>query len=563
MSATEQPPDIIPAGPLRRPPVWAVLRDALPGVVASALSGLLLFLAFPRVDWGALAYVALVPLFVAACRAPSVFRTLAYGVVAAAFGFLPAFAWVASVAPSGWIVLAAYVGAYMVLAVVLIRVFQRRMRVLWPLLAAALWVALDFSRAHLGPGFPWLFIGYTQYRSAGLLQLAALGGVHVVGFVVVLVNASIASVVLALTERRWRLAGPVLVLSCTVILLLVAVVAGRHVRESLPVREGPVVGVVQQNFPRLVSEIYSTTRTQQDAYRLMAEEMQVAAQLSVGLRDHHVRLLCWPETTVQVPLNLSPELLVSPVREMVEQALGYIRTLAEDMDAYVLVGAPTYFARSAGYIRDLRYTVHATEDYGNSAVLFSPQGEFVDRYDKVRLVPFGEYVPWRDILPFLPWLTPIPREITPGAGPVIFRLSQRDGPPVPYGALICYEDVFPDLTREFRLLGARFFVNLTDEGWYVIPGEHGQHLAMAVFRAVETRTSVVRAANTGISCFIGPRGSVYEALPLNTRGALAAPVRLCDAVTPYVRFGDWFPASCLVVSILVPVLLGVVKRREE
>ena len=192
--------------------------------------------------------------------------------------------------------------------------------------------------------------------------------------------------------------------------------------------------------------------------------------------------------------------------------------------------------------------------------MFSPEGEFEGRYDKMKLVPFGEYIPLRDALPFLQVFTPMTRELTPGDRPVVFTLP-GEGEEVGLGPLICYEDVFPSLTRAFRRKGADVLVNLTDEGWYRIPGELGQHLAMAVFRAVETRTSVVRAANTGISCFIGPRGEIYARLKPHHEGALAAHVRLCKASTPYVRHGDVFAIACLVLSLAALGTLAALRRR--
>ena len=122
--------------------------------------------------------------------------------------------------------------------------------------------------------------------------------------------------------------------------------------------------------------------------------------------------------------------------------------------------------------------------------------------------------------------------------------------------------MFPDLTADFRRKGADFLVNVTDEGWYDIAGELDQHLAMAVFRAIETRTSVVRAANTGISCFIGPRGQVYAAIEPRTEGALSAPVQLCPVLTPYVRWGDAFGIACLMLTLALPALLAVAGGRK-
>jgi apolipoprotein N-acyltransferase len=519
---------------------------------------------------------------------------------------------VASVAVLGWLGLAIYVGLYLVVQALAVRALQRHFRAFWPALAAASWVALELSRGHFGPGFPWLFLGYTQYRSGGLVQVAAYGGVYAVSFLVFFVGAAAAALGLALLRgrtgsgRHLRLHA-VLQLAFAVLLVAAAAARGEQIKERTALTEGPTVGVIQQNIPRLVPELFPAeepedkalseaerTRLREEkerkeeeaAYRQIEDEIETAAHLTARLRGKDVRMVVWPETTVQVPLNLSPDYFDLPPRELevieailglrfprflrqmartqavIETTLGHMAALGTDMDCYLLTGAPTYYPRQSGYVTDLRYGIYV-RDYGNSAVLFSPQGAFVERYDKIRLVPFGEYIPLRNLLPFLSVFTPITREITPGKEQVIFSLPGRPGEPqTRFGALVCYEDVFPALVRDFRRKGAQFMVNLTDEGWYYIPGELRQHLAMAVFRAVETRTSIVRAANTGISCCISPRGDVYAALSPHVQDALSARILLSEEVTPYVRYGDVFALGCLMLAIALPPVLLVLRRSD-
>ena len=467
----------------------------------------------------------------------------------------PAFAWVKSVAVLGWLGVALYVTFYFVAAALLFRHLQGGLRAFWPLAAAAAWVALEVFRAHLGPGFPWLFVGYTQYRFLPLAQASALGGVYAVSFIVLLVNCALAGLFIA----RLRLAGRMAMLALALLVLGGAALAGRSVMDRLPVRDGPVVGVVQQNVPRLVAEIFSEKSTDQ-IYAEMAAEIRKAAGLTETLAGRNVRLVLWPETTVQFALNISPEIFTNkPDQDLALNTLAQLESLGRLLDAHLLVGAPTLLGRSAGYVDKPLYGTGVT-GFANSAVFLSPDAEFIDRYDKIRLVPFGEYMPLRNLLPFLQVFTPMTRDIVRGTEEVIFELPARDGGrPTRFAALVCYEDVFPDLTADFRRKGADFLVNLTDEGWYNIPGELGQHLAMAVFRAIETRTSVVRAANTGISCFIGPRGQVYAELEPLTEDALSAPVQVCPVVTPYVRWGDAFGIACLMLTLALPPLLAVAR----
>lgn len=538
--------------------VQRAVREATPWLLCSALSGLLLALSFPPADLWPLAFAAFVPLLIALDRAAGYRMAALCGAATAAVAYLPSFRWVASVTVPGWLGLAFYGGLYLVAAALLIRFFQRQFPLLWPLLAALLWVALELFRARLGPGFPWLFLGYTQYRFVGLVQLAALGGVYAVSFVVFLVGACLAALIIGLGAGRKRGRHAVrggLMLAGSSALLIACAVAGGHVKDRIMLTEGPVVGVVQQNFPRLVAEIFDERKTLEDYYREREWEVQVTAELTAGLRGRGVRMAVWPESTAPVPLDIPPEMFPN-ARELRlrDQVIGLLGALGADMDCYFLVGAPAYFGRSVA--RSVVYGVQATPEFGNSAVMLTPDAQFIERYDKIRLVPFGEYIPLRESLPFLQAFTPIPREITPGTEEVVFSLPGGEGEePVRFGALVCYEDVFPELCASFRRKGVDFLVNVTDEGWYHIAGELRQHLAMAVFRAVETRTTVVRAANTGVSCFINPRGEVYAELQPLTKGALSAPVQLSDAMTPYVRYGDAFAIICLMLAIALPALL--------
>ncbi len=537
------------------------LRTVLTLALPAAGTALLLFLAFPPADLGPLAFVAFVPLLLAVRRAATYRGALLCGAVAA-LAYLAAFAWVASVAVLGWLALAAYVGAYTVAAASAIRCFQRRFPVAWPLPAALLWTGLEFLRASVGPGFPWLFLGYTQYRFNALVQVACWGGVFGLSFVVFFVNAALAGVIAPPAAEARHPGCRWLMLLAAGTLLATCAGYGAVTRGRLTVEDGPVVGVVQQNFPRRVAEIFGEPKSEDEVYDAVDAEIRKAAELSLGLRADRPELIVWPETTVGVPLNVAPELFRRPrERETLMETLRLFRQIGDEVGSHVLVGAPCYFPRSAGYVETLLYGTDVT-DFANSAVLYSPDAAFVDRYDKIRLVPFGEYVPFSNVLPFLQALTPLTRQLTPGPEEVVFSLPQADGEAVRFGALICYEDVFPALTRAFRRKGAEFLVNLTDEGWYWIPGELRQHLAMAVFRAIETRTTVVRAANTGISCFINPRGEVFAKLAPHAEGALSAPVQLCDARPPYVRWGDLFGAACLAASAVLGGLLLVRSRRK-
>jgi len=537
-------------------------------LACALLSGVLIFLSFPPADLWPLAFVALGPLMVATCGSRSWRGAALLGLTAGLVGYLPSLAWLASVTVPGWVALALYVSFYAAVAALAFRLFQRRAGVLWPLPAAAAWVGLEFVRAWLITGFPWLFMGYTQYRWLSLVQLSTVTGVYGVSFVVVLTSAALAQVAIEKARSgrggRFRfstrdaamLAGPLA-------LLAACLIGGATARRSVRLRPGPVVGVVQQNIPRLVSDL--TDKSYEQFCRDAMEELKKVQELSESLEGTGMRLLVWPETTVQAPMNVSPSIIADPWQHRILLlSLDMLKGLGQRMGCYFLIGARSWFKLAEGYVEDTYDTEVA--DFGNSALMFSPEVRFMGRYDKMHLVPFGEYIPLRDVLPLVGHLTPFQRGLTPGDEAVIFELPAAFEGAVPtrFAALICYEDVMPALVRQFTRSGADFLVNLTDEGWYRIPGELRQHMAMAVFRAVENRTTVVRAANTGISCFIDPTGRIYECVSRqvggrsrvrNVAGVASAPVRLCDATTFYVKHGDVFAAACLALSVGAAVLL--------
>jgi len=549
-------------------------REPAPLLLCAVLSGMLVFISFPPADLWPVAFLALCPLLIAIRGARSWRGAALLGLVAGMAGYLPGFAWLASVTVPGWMGLAFYVSLYMVAAAVAFRFVQERHRGWWPLLAALTWVGLEFIRARILTGFPWLFMGYTQYKFLALIQLSAITGVYGVSFLVVLVNAAAAQLFIELGDSR-RAARPfrprrAAMLALSVLLVLACAAGGEAARRRVRVSQGPLVGIVQQNIPRLVSDL---ARSDEELFADSGEELILVGQLSRQLEGRGVRLLVWPETTVQAPMNLSPEvvdfltaepsILRRGVRQIYHKAHDILRRLGARMNCYFLVGSISWFKPSEGYVEKLHPYMELTT--GNSAVMLSPEGRFMGRYDKMHLVPFGEYVPWVDWLPFLQVFTPFQRGLTPGEEAVIFELPPAgDGEePVRFGVLICYEDVMPSLVRRFTLRGAQFLVNITDEGWYRFPGELHQHLAMAVFRAVENRTTVVRVGNTGISCFIGPGGQMYEYIGRRTDGRLvlrdvcgvaSAPVRLCEQSTFYVRNGDLFAVACLALSVALPAI---------
>ena len=255
--------------------------------------------------------------------------------------------------------------------------------------------------------------------------------------------------------------------------------------------------------------------------RFTARTLDVYFTLTGSVEPRRADLVVWPETAAPTVLRRDPGL---------QRAL---ESLSAAISAPILVGS-----------------VDAQDGLRNTAFLLSERG-LVGRYDKMHLVPFGEYVPLSRVIGFIRSWAEFISELEPGSHAVVFS-----GPPAPFGVVICYEGIFPDLFRMFVRGGARLMVNMTNDGWFGRTGGPLQHLAMYPFRAVEHRVAVVRTANTGISAFIEPSGRIVRQLGLFERGTMIERVPLRSVETLYTRWGDWVAYVGFVVSGLVLTIAG-------
>lgn len=383
---------------------------------------------------------------------------------------------------------------------------------LW--LIPALWVGLDWLRGLLFTGLPWMDLGYALYQTPLLIQVSDLVGHHGVSFLLVLVN----TLLMLLCKRRAL--KPTILLAAPVLLLLLC--AGWYsqlrltgVQESLAAADRPafLVGVVQGNIDQ--SEKWSQAMQQAtvDGYIALTRGLFAAERPA---------LVVWPETAL-------------PFYPQAEGKLAPLRDLITAENFALLTGAPWYEKVDSEPIR---------LQFFNSALLLEADGFLGGRYDKHHLVPFGEYVPLKNLLPFLSPLVETVGDFTPG------RIEQPlTAGKFRIGALICFESVFPELSRAWVNAGANILVNLTNDAWYGKSSAPWHSLAMAVLRAVETRRSLVRSANTGISAFIAPTGEILFRSELFVTWAGQARMTLSAERTIWVRFGYLFAPLCLFFAV--------------
>jgi apolipoprotein N-acyltransferase len=531
--------------------------------VPAVLSGVLLWAAFFPLDLGFLGFVALVP-WLSLVRAP-VPRRRRY--LAAYLGGVAFFAlatnWVRVAHPMmylSWLGLTVVMPVTWVLALALVRRLDRAGLPL-ALSVPAAWVALEYARMHFPTGFPflrafdlqhmigfgWYFLGYTQHAYLPLIQVADLGGVYAVSFLVAAVNGLFADRLLrSAAVRRWlRWDGsvpagrPTPVAAAAVALLVAGTVAYGYFRlGQTEFAAGPLVAAIQGSVPQ--GEKMRKTDLLVTSYRDLYRQ---------ALRENpRPDLVVWPETCFPddweevAPGQAAPPDFARRARECA----------AAFADPRFRPAVPVLLGLNAVEWEDGRAWKY------NSALLVTPAGAKVARYDKMHLVPFGEYVPLGNVLPFMATFTPYKHDYScrPGRQWTRFPVA-ANGRAFTFGCLICYEDSDPSLAREYvRADPVDFLVNISNDGWFDGTEEHEQHLAICRFRAVEARRSVVRAVNMGVSGVVDPNGRVLAAVPKKTTGVVSEAVPIDTRPSWYAALGDWVPGLCGVV-----VLIGVVAGR--
>jgi apolipoprotein N-acyltransferase len=545
-------------------------RFVLAGFILSAI---LLTLMQAPYDISLLAWAAWVP-FILACgpKAPAR-RLMISAYLVGLLYWLSSLFWLRLVTWPGYIVFSVVFGLYWPLLAVGVRFVRRRG---WPLFAVAplLFVGAEAWQGYLLTGFHWYFLAHSQYANLPLIQICDLFGTLGVSVLLAAGNGLVAQ--FALSRRRIWTLGNLAGLAVTFALVTFAMVYGQYRLTQSPqfTTEGPLVGSVQPIVPSNVKEeIGNGPKILND---LIAESRQCIGAGAV--------MVAWPETMVLAPMN--PEFLTylepeANARQYQQQILDHSKAGS----AYILFGAP---GADIG-IRNGQYDI--VRQY-NSAFLYRPDGTpDPKRYDKIHLVPFGEYIPFKHSLPWvyksILWLTPYPYDytLTAGSEHTLFTMDSQ-GRTWNFGVLICYEDTDPSMARRHVLdkdgrKRTDWLVNLSNDGWYVRykdkqvrPSvELAQRTAISVFRAVENRVSIIRSVNTGVSCLIEPTGRIRDgyragSLPkeaLDRQGVagwFVETIPVDSRITLFSRYGRWIDIV-LGVGLAIILTWAVMDDRRQ
>ncbi|MCP4668243.1 MAG: apolipoprotein N-acyltransferase [Deltaproteobacteria bacterium] len=490
------------------------------GILLAILSGLMLTASFPPGKFSFLAWVALVPLLVSVDRAsPSLAFRL--GFVAGAAHFTTLMYWIvmvlghygnmnAIVSLGPFFLLCFFLALYPALFSMLTTCLKdSRFEVI---LMASFWVSLEYIRGVFLTGLPWCLLGYSQYEHLHLIQVADITGVYGVSFLIVLFNGLIFHLLFKGKEK-----GRGVLKRESLIIALAAAVAVAYgsfrLSQGLPGGDAPTLlrtAVIQPNIDQSVK--WDPT--------YQSKTMSIYEGLTRSSYGFRPELIVWPEAAL--PFFFQNNAKFAP----------RVFSLAEESGALLIFGSPAY--KRAG----------RTTRYYNRAYLIGRENKPPQHYDKVHLVPFGEYVPFKSLLSFVNRLVPAAGDFASGhaKGPM------RHGELSP-GVIICFEAIFPDLARAHARGGAKILVNMTNDAWFGMSSAPHQHLSMAAFRAVENKRPLVRAANTGISAFIDAHGKIVLRGSLFTRETLKASVNVTQSpFTFYTRFGDIFAFLLLAFS---------------
>jgi apolipoprotein N-acyltransferase len=517
------------------------------------VSGLLSLAAAPPYGYGIVAFFSLIPLLHAVRMASSYRISFLGGWIAGIVFFVPALVWLIPVTVVGWLALALYCALYFASFAIAIR-WASRLTAIWTaFFLASCWVLLEYIRAIAFTGFPWLLLSHSQHNFETFIQSLDIIGAFGLGGIIVLINVLIYE---AWKRKQGRPGFAAFIVLCAVYGYGFARTRAIRLRPSLH------VAAIQAAVPQ---EMKETLEGKYDPEGVLA---RYVAQTE-GLAAKKLDLIVWPETIFLFPytLNVNPDALEEANAKYARIAQNTLREIAQNRDAHVLAGATTYLPAEMGYVADpvraAQIPVGAWEQRYNSAVLVNSHGNYVDRYDKMHLVPFGEYIPLPNLIPFLARFVPFDESLIAGTRRTIFKVPSDQGT-AQFGVLICYEDADADLARRLRLAGADFIVNMSNDAWFG-ESELGQHFVSAQYRAIENRVAVLRNGNNGITGIIDPLGRVQSELGQtidgrfvmrDVMGHLEGQLFVTDSHSIYSRMGD---LPFVLISTIV-VAFSVFKR---
>ncbi|MGA1868268.1 MAG: apolipoprotein N-acyltransferase [bacterium] len=496
-------------------------------ILACILSGVLLLSVFPKFSLHYLAWISLIPLLWCIKRNHTTTSSCFFlGWLTGVIFFVGLLYWlINTITHFGnihillsipiFLLLCLYLGSYIGIFAALVQ-HLRKYKIPICISAPVIWTSFEFIRGHLLSGFPWGSLGYSQSCHLSMIQSADIIGVYGLSFIILLVNCCIFEIgdiyLIPNNDGRTR---KTLSYALIIVLLLggLFIYGNYRIKETLSINSHEqkiTIGLIQPNI-RQEDKLKIST-----AYTIL----EILKGLSIeACSDNDVDIIVWPETAYTSYFY--------PLHDPIYSAISKI---AKEIPIHLLTGAA-----------QIKYTKNGIMAY-NSAIYFNSEGELLTIYNKMHLVPFGEYFP----LPFIKKILHFASDISPGSQFTQFNIHDHS-----FGVVICFEAIFPSLCRQFVLNGTQFLINITNDAWFGNTAAPYQHFQMILFRAIENRTWLMRAANTGISAIISPIGKVMTQSGIFTQEIVKGHCAVSDIRSFYTLHGDIFSVLCLMTAIIL------------
>ena len=499
--------------------------------ILAGLSGVLMVLVFPGINLSYLAWIALVPLLVSVYDADWK-QSLKLGLVAGIIYFGGTLHWFMALGPFsswfwvtlGFLAIMLYLSTYIFIFTVFVNfvtrywILDNRHRkqlssiqhLAYSFLVPIVWTGMEILRGRMATGFPWVCLGHTQWDNLPIIQISSITGMYGVTFLIAMINGAIASFFINI--RKWR--SWLKAVTIPFALLIATLVYGWIAMSALPQGEKIKVALVPGNIKQM-----DKLRSWGSADWILDKYIRTTERAAAEKPD----IIVWPETSVPRYMFLSDSTQME------------LKSIVQGWNAYFLMGTP-------------HKELYPERKTYNSAFLLSPEGEIIDNYYKIHLVPVGEFFPMKRYLP-KSW-----QKLVTGVSDWDMgdRYTIFSAPPAKFGLVICFESIFPELFRKSVGKGVNLMGIITNDAWFDGTYAAEQHYSMAHFRAVENRVTVFRCANYGISCIIDPWGRAkHKIKPESNESYLVGDVCLRQGGTFYTRHGDYLPWACLVTTIFL------------
>jgi len=502
-------------------------------IFLALLSGFLLTAAFPSVNHQWIAWFSLVPLLTAV-KDESLYNAFKLGVIAGLGHYITLMYWIINVISTYGgldiisstfllLLLCFYLSLYTGLFSFLVTAFKKcKIKIF---LFAGFWVSLEYIRAVVFTGFPWCLLGYSQFEQSLLIQVADITGVYGISFLIAAVNILIFLLASNIRKNIKKIyVGAEILLLITIIILTVnyGKYCIKKYSEDTKEKKTLNISIIQGNINQALKW---DTKYQEDT-------LKKYRSLTKNTYDFKPDIIIWPETAV--PFFFQDN----------NQFTQDLLNISQKSGAHFIFGSPSYIRKAEDIL------------YRNSAFCISPDGNLTGKYDKVHLVPFGEYVPLKKLLPFVHRLVPAAGDFSPGKSLDPLALKGTS-----LGILICYEIIFPEISRKQVNKGAQILINITNDAWFGFTSAPYQHFYMSTFRSIENRTPLIRSANTGISGIISPTGKIKTMGGLFTEESITGNITLDKHPRSfYSRYGDIFARSVLIICF-IKIFFGLCYRR--